>query len=355
MKAVVMLSTSRPGGISQVVRSLCDSRLCANYRVLLLVTHEQGGILGRIAIFLRSLVQFSHLLITSQVALVHAHVAMRGSFWRKSVFLFLAALFGRSTIVHLHGSEFVQFYENECGPMRRTLIRYVFRHASGVIVLSARWRNYIRNVAPAANVVTIHNFIDSDRMRSEIENAEVERSPYMILFLGEIGHRKGIYDLVRALCHVVKRIPEAMLVAAGQGELDKLRQCASDLGVERHIVMPGWVSGEEKTRLLAQAAIYVLPSYNEGLPVSILEAMAAALPVVATPVGGIPDAIRDGEEGFLVSPGSIDELSDRIHRLLSDKGLRQRMGENGRRRLQSEFSSEVAIAAITALYTKCGA
>ncbi len=354
MKSVVMICTT-VGGMAQVTSNLRETDLFAKFRMHLIVTHEQGGVLKRVGIFLRALAEFASLLITARVSLVHAHVAAHGSFWRKSTFLSLARLFRRPTVLHLHGSEFRDFYEKECGAVRRRLIRHILEHASTVIVLSERLQTYIRSIAPAARVLTIHNFVDAKRIESEMARASAERSSKLILFLGDLGRRKGIYDLVRALPQVAEAIPDVQVIAGGKGELENVRRCARDAGVEDHLVLPGFVSGREKMRLLAEAAIYVLPSYNEGVPVSILEAMSAGLPIISTPVGGIPDVIRDGEEGFLVSPGSTDELARRIIQLLGSKELRDRMGKNARRRLQSEFTSEVAVAALTALYQAHGA
>ena len=113
--------------------------------------------------------------------------------------------------------------------------------------------------------------------------------------------------------------------------------------------------GREKVRLLAEAAIYVLPSYNEGVPISILEAMSVGLPIVTTPVGGIPDVIRDGEEGFLVSPGSIDQLVGRIVELLSNENLRKHMGDAAQRRLRTDYSPEGSLSTLMALYESHGA
>lgn len=354
MKSVVMLCTT-VGGMAQVVGNLRETELFTRFPIRLIVTHKQGGVLRRIAIFLRALVEFTCLLLTSRVALAHAHVAAHGSFWRKSTLLSLARLFRIPTVLHLHGSEFRDFYEKECGAIRRGAIRHILEHASTVIVLSEGLHAYVGMVAPAARVVTIYNFIDVRRVQSEIDRIHVERSSNVMLFLGDIGRRKGIYDLINALPQVVRAIPEALLIAGGKGELDDVRRCARDAGVEGHVVLPGYVSGKEKMRLLAESAIYVLPSYNEGVPISILEAMSVGLPTVTTPVGGIPDVIRDGTEGFLVPPGSTDELSRRIIELLGDKQLRERMGESGRRRLHAKFSSEVAVSALTALYQEHGA
>jgi glycosyltransferase involved in cell wall biosynthesis len=353
--SVVMVCTAAAGGMAQVVTTLREAGLFDKFGVRLIVPHDRGSVGLRLKLFVTAFAQFLWLLIASDVKLVHAHVAMRGSFWRKSLFVLLAMLFRKPTLVHLHGSEFVQFYEQECGPLRRAIIRFVLGHASAVIVLSERWRTYIRGQVPRANLVTLHNFIDVDRMRAQLEQIGAARSSDIILFLGAIGKRKGTYDLIRAMPDVVRANPRAKLIIGGTGELEEARQLARDLKMEQHVVFPGWVSGADKTRLLAEAAIYVLPSYNEGLPVSVLEAMAAALPVISTPVGGIPDAIHDGDEGFLIEPGAVADLSRRIVELLNDERLRADMGARALKRTSADFSAGVAVPVIEGLYRRLGA
>jgi glycosyltransferase involved in cell wall biosynthesis len=340
--------------MAEVVKNLRDSELSTAFRTRVIVTHDGGGIGRRIAFFLKALTQLTGLLLASQVALVHLQMAAHGSCWRKSAFLLLAQLFGVPTLLHLHGSEFRDFYEKECGRLRRRLIRYVLESASTVIVLSARWHAYLATITSGARLLTIHSFVNVKRL-SEAERASVPRSSNTILFIGLIGRRKGIYDLVRALPEVIKAMPDARLVAAGTGEIDAVRRCAREAGVDDRVLLPGWVSGVDKLRLLEEAAVYVLPSYNEGVPLSILEAMTVGLPVVATPVGGIPDVLRDGEDGYLVPPGSPNELSRRIIELLNDRGLRERMGESARRRLHAKFSAHIAVPALIALYQEYGA
>jgi glycosyltransferase involved in cell wall biosynthesis len=355
VKSIVMLCTAAPGGMAEVVASLRRSGLFARYPTRLIVTHERTHLAGRLAVALRALAQLAWLLATFRVALVHAHVAMRGSFWRKALFLALARACGVPTVVHLHGSTFVEFYERECGPLRRRLVRRTLEKATAVIALSEHWRAYLARIVPAARVVVVPNMVDAAAVQAGIERSGAARSPGGILFLGEIGKRKGIYDLVCALAQIAAAHPGARLVAGGSGELDQVRRLARELGVEANLELPGWVSGDAKARLLAEAAVYVLPSYNENLPVSILEAMAAGLPVVSTRVGGIPDAVRHGMDGFLIEPGAKEDLAEHVVRLLRDPALRRRLGANGRQRALEQFSPAAVLAPLEQLYSAiCG-
>jgi glycosyltransferase involved in cell wall biosynthesis len=353
MKSAVILGTTVGGGMAEVVKNLRETELFSAFRTRVIITHDGGGVARRIVFCLKALAELTRLLLASKVALVHVQMAAHGSCWRKSAFLLLAQLFSVPTLLHLH-SDFRDFYEKECGPRRRRFIRYVLEHASTVIVLSDRLHTSMATIAPGVRLVTIHNFVNLKRL-SEAERVCVPRSSNTILFMGLIGQRKGIYDLVRALPEVIKAVPEARLVAAGRGEIDAVRRCARERGVDDRVLLPGWVSGFAKLRLLEEAALCVLPSYTEGVPLSILEAMSVGLPVIATPVGGIPDVLRDGEDGYLVPPGSLSELSRRIIELLNNRGLREKMGESARRRLHSKFSPDIAVPALIALYQQYGA
>jgi glycosyltransferase involved in cell wall biosynthesis len=116
----------------------------------------------------------------------------------------------------------------------------------------------------------------------------------------------------------------------------------------------GWVTGENKEALLSTASIFVLPSYYEGLPMSVLEAMAWGVPVITTPVGGIPEVVRHGEEGVIVQPGDIVGLTAALRQLLDDESLRQRLGANGRKRIQHIFSDEVVFPQLEAIWARFG-
>ena len=350
---VVMLGTIAPGGIRQVVDNLREAGLFDRYPVLPLVTHEDTGLLRRSTIFLVALIRLFALLWTRRVALVHAHTAMYGSFWRKTIVTWLARAFGCPVLIHMHGSQFEQFHDG-CGPRRRAIIRRVLQAVEAVVVLSEHGRNVVERVAPGVKAEVIHNFVNAARIRAECASVGVARAPNRILFLGQVGRRKGVHDLLTALTGVIKSVPDARLTAAGSGEIDGLRRLAADLGVESHVEFPGWVDGRDKIRLLAEATVYALPSYNEGMPVSVLEAMAAGLPVISTPVAGIPEIVRDGSEGLLVPPGAPDKLAAAIILLLRDPEVAKMMGEHAMCRIDSRFVASTELLRLERLYQRLG-
>jgi glycosyltransferase involved in cell wall biosynthesis len=170
--------------------------------------------------------------------------------------------------------------------------------------------------------------------------------------MGAIGPAKGVFDLVTAWAEVVKAVPGATLRIGGDGELHKLRERVAELGLNDSVELLGWVKGEDRLKVWAEADLYCLPSYAEGLPVSVLEAMASGLAVVSTAVNGTPDAVVEGETGLLIAPGDVGALRDRLVRLLQGHEERERMGAAGRARVEEVFDGEVLGARLVELWER---
>jgi len=352
MKKIIMVGTSlnTMGGIASVIRVYQAAGLFERYGIAYLATHCDGGIGKKLAIMSHAYLTLVIALLRGQVFLLHVHVASRASFWRKSGFFLLARCFGVPTILHLHGAEFAQFYEKECGALRQRFIRYVFDGASRVVVLSEAWRLWVAGISRNRRIETIFNPV----ILPPAVTPWTERQPGSVLSLGRLGKRKGTYDLLDAGARSGAAVGALKLMLGGDGEVEQARARAVALGTEAQLDLLGWVSGADRERYLGLATVYALPSYNEGLPMSILEAMAAGLPVLSTPVGGIPEAVTDGVEGYLVAPGDIDALAARLQQLLLEPGLASRMGAAARRKVESTFSSDAVLPRVERLYAELG-
>jgi glycosyltransferase involved in cell wall biosynthesis len=350
VKTIVMLGTGMEtmGGISAVVRVYQEAGLLRRYGVRYLATHCDGSRWRKLGAMLRAYAVFAGLLLRGRVGLVHVHLASRASFWRKSGFFLLAMLFRIPAILHLHGGGFAQFYE-QCGPLRRRFVRFVFARSAHVVVLSEGWRQWVRSMCGHPRVEAIYNPV----LLPPACSWEA-RSRGGVLSLGRLGRQKGSFDLLQAAARVMPQVAALELRLGGDGEHDAVRAQAAQLGIAEHVRLLGWVSGEGKRRQLAQARLFALPSYFEGMPMSVLEAMAAGLPVLATSVGGIPEAVADGVEGFLVPPGDVDALAARLAQLLEDEALARRMGEAARRKVESTFSSDAVLPRVERLYCEMG-
>jgi glycosyltransferase involved in cell wall biosynthesis len=276
--------------------------------------------------------------------LVHVHCASRASFWRKAVFMAIAHAARCPVILHLHGGGFARFYEEECGLLQRWLVRRVLARAACVVAVSGRWRNWLAQLQANPNLVCLPNPV-------ALPPAAPPRGPRnVVLFLGRIEAAKGIPELLDAFAGLRPGVPDALLVCAGAGDIEAAARQARRLGLGDSVRFPGWIDGEEKRAWLARAALFVLPSHAEGLPVSLLEALAAGLPVVASAVGGIPDVVHDGVNGFLVAPGDRVALLRAMGRVLNDAQLGAALGAAGRAAMRARFAPGRVLADLERLY-----
>ncbi|GJJ04897.1 polysaccharide biosynthesis protein [Duganella rhizosphaerae] len=338
------------GGIAAVVNVYRAAGLFQRFPIVYLTTHCDGGAGAKLRVLLRSWCQFCGLLLTGQIGLLHVHVSRRASFWRKALFFLPAFLFRVPAVLHLHSGAFHEFYERECGSAGRWLVRLVFDRAAQVIVLSQTWRQWAATITSNPNVHAIYNPV----LMPAAPPDWGKRIAGQTLFFGRLGKNKGSYDLLEAACQLAPRFPQLLLRMGGDGELPQTAARAGELGIAQHVQLLGWVRGADKERALASATLYVLPSYSEGLPMSVLEAMAAGLPVLTTPVGGIPEAVADGVEGFLIAPGDVAALARRWEQLLNDPELARRMGTAARHKIATTFSAEAVLPKVEQLYRTMG-
>ncbi len=340
----VMIGSVARGGMRTVVEAYERDGFLSTQNVRLIHSYREGSFAMRQLVLLRALAAYIWCLLTNRVELVHCHAAMWGSFWRKGLFASIARLFGIPVVLHLHGSEMKLFWAAQ-RPWVQHLIRRHLELASRVVVLSESWKIFIETIAPRAKITVVPNYVCLPRPA-----APQERNDATILFLGLIGPRKGTFDLIRAFAAVRHRHPKARLILGGNGEVAEAARLAADLRIENNVVLAGWVDGEAKVALLRSAPIYALPSYNEGLPMSVLEAMAAGLAVVATRVGGIPELVTDGVDGKLLEPGDLDGLADALLTLIGNSALRTRLAAAGRRRIESHYSDSVVLPRLHRIY-----
>lgn len=310
-KKILVLGTAARGGIQSVIQAYEETGFYANGNMEFIQTHIDGSVGSRL---ITALWAFWHVflnLIYSRVSIIHMHMSMRGSFWRKFILLNMSRVAGVPVIIHLHGSEFSIFYNNSTKIVQR-MVQYLFNTASSIVVLSSSWKEFIRTITNN-NITVIGNYVpDSFNRTLAIE----KRNRNHILFLGEFGKRKGIYDLITAFENVLVNVPDAKLYCGGNGEIEKVLNVIGESEFEGAIHVLGWVSGDEKNTLMHDCSIFVLPSYNEGLPMAIIEALSYSMAVVSTSVGGIPDLVS-ASNGVLVEPGNVEELSNALVGLLT--------------------------------------
>lgn len=334
--ALVMLGpdSGARGGIASVLRVWQDAGLFGGRPVRLLATYVDGSTLHKLGALGLALLRFIGLLLGGQVGAVHAHSASNASFRRKSLFLALARLAGKPYVFHLHGGAFDRYHAG-CSPLEKAWLRRTLRGARIVFVLSDSWAEWLRREVGHPDIRVLPNPVLPARLP-----AGIVREPQTLLFLGRLEADKGVFVLLKALARLRASHPGLRAVLAGEGDQGAVRQAAAAAGVADLIELPGWVAGDAKAGCLARAGVFVLPSRFEGLPMALLEAQAAGLPVVASRVGGIPQVVSEGDNGILHAPDDEADLARALAVLLDDPAGARRMGATGQARVLAGFGIE---------------
>ncbi|AWJ86703.1 glycosyl transferase family 1 (plasmid) [Azospirillum sp. TSH58] len=286
--------------------------------------------------------------VTGKAQLVHIHMAEYGSVLRKGLIVAMASLFRVPVVLHLHGGRFPKHYE-DAKPLSRWAIRHMMEMTSEVVVLGEYWRNWVVTTFPAVRRTTLlHNAVPGPETIPE----RAEDGPVRLLFLGRLIKLKGIDVLLDALASEACRSRSWQLTIAGDGDLETYRAQAKALGLEDRVRFTGWLDQTGCRKELVQAHVLVQPSMFEGLPMSVLEAMANGLTIVATPVGSVGDAIADEETGLLVPPGDRAALAEALARVIDDAELRRRLGQGARRRFERQFDIAVYRERIVEIYRR---
>jgi len=274
---------------------------------------------------------FHRLLWDRDIRIVHIHTAAGRSFPKHLLYARLARLTGRKTVLHCHASRFQVWYEG-LSEGRRRRVREEMGRLDRLVCLSEAWKTYFVSIGmPEEKVCVLRNITPEPPAGLPMR----ETAPLRLLFLGEIGPRKGVFDLLEAM----KGIPEGVRLDIGGNRMEaELRTAIRDGGLDDRVFFHGFVSGEQKRDLLARAHVFVLPSHNEGLPISILEAMSYGCAIISTPVGGIPEVV--GENGVLVPPGDVEAIRSAILSMLPE-GVSGRMGALSREKVKPYYPGAV--------------
>lgn len=335
-------SLDMQGGVASVAKGYVESGLGETCNLTYIDTACDGSKPKKGLRFARALARFRRELPSADV--VHIHTSMRGSFDRKYRLAAMARKAGKHIVLHEHDGEFAALFE-DADDAYRAKVREFFDWADRVIVLSEEWRDYFAaNVCDSAKILVIHNAVALPAVPTDACEHQG------ILFLGRLDARKSPDVLLRAAKALRVRFPEARYVFGGDGNVEKYRALADRLGVADVCNFVGWVTGEDKERLVRKTGVFCLPSRHEGMPMSLLEMMAYGLPCVMTPVGGIPQVIHDGENGYMSPVGDVDALTDRLAELLASPELRGSIGSAARRTIERDFNIDANIRRLTGLY-----
>lgn len=272
------------------------------------------------------------LLFNHDIRIVHIHTASNNSFKRSSYFLNLAKRFSSKVVLHIHGGGFREYYNTN-----PSWILKVLNKADCVLALTDSWKEFFSDQLQLPNVVVVPNIVSNPQIK------EVEHDGRLhLLFLGAIVEQKGIFDLVEVIKeHKAEWDGKLMLHVGGNDEVERLQNFIKDNGLENIIQFEGWVTGDKKISLLNLMDTYILPSYIEGLPISILEALSYGKPVITTPVGGIPEVINE-RNGFLFESGDREAMYKIINDIVSNPTCLKEKAVNAKKSVDNNFPDSIA-------------
>ncbi len=324
------------GGITSVISQLLDHDWKKDGADMKFIpTYIEAGAVKKSLYFVQSYVKILWSLMTFKPDVFHIHMSYKGSFHRKYFIHKLCKKFGKNDIIHLHGSEFKKFYE-ESSDKTKVKIRTLLRECDSMIVLGDEWNKRIKQIESEAKTIVVSNTVKIPQ-----ETVQWNDEGFTVLFLGVLIKRKGVHDLLNSITLLKEReaLNKTKFIIAGSGiEEENLKKQCTELNIADHVEFAGWTAGQKKIDLLKQSQLLVLPSYNEGLPIAILEAISYGIPVVSTRVGDIESAVIDGQNGHLIEAGDVGGLAEAIQKIVINKDIYITMSKFARSLAEDKFS-----------------
>lgn len=341
---VLILATSpmTRGGITSVINAYRQSDMWEDYHCRWIETHRDGSAFVKLVYFVLGL--FQYVLFLPFYDIVHIHVSEPPSALRKCFFMPVAKLLRKKTIVHFHSFS----PETTVKGNRAYLYSYLFGKADVVIALSPYWKREISSALTQIEETKIKVLYNPCTCEMY---PEVYQKKKNILFAGAIIARKGYEDLLRAFAPIVRNHSDWNLVIAGDGELSKAKAIAREVEITDNVKFVGWIRDKEKDRAFKEASIFCLPSYAEGFPMAVLDAWAYGLPVIATPVGGLPDIAVDNKNIILFPVGDVKALNYSLSILIDDDDLRRSVSDEGLHLAKTVFNQSNIANQLGQLYT----
>ena len=325
--------TKSKGGMATVISEISgDKKLCEKYNIDIYESYIDGGIITRTVYCVYAFVVFW--LTKKNYDVYHIHMASRGSTFRKGFYVRTAKKWKKKVIIHVHGAQYMEFYSEQSYRNKKKVIK-ILQSAHMLIALSDSWKKKFEKEFGLINCVSLPNGINTNEFVDTICNMEENRN--FFLFMGRLGERKGAYDLVNAVEIAAKQIPNIKLFMAGDGEITRIKAEISQKGLNNYIEVVGWVDLNKKKELLKKVSTVVLPSYNEGLPMSVLEGMASGKAIISTTVGAIPEVVTE-DNGILIKPGDVSALANALVKCCSDVELISHMGVANMKKIRQKFS-----------------
>ncbi len=346
-KRVLMVGPDRGvhGGISAIVNNYYEAGLDKKVDLKYIGTMKEGS-RGK-KFLVAAAAYFKFLCSLSWCDVVHVNASSDSSIMRKSFFIRAAYRRNKKIVLHQHGGDFKNYFENQISDKRRAYLKSILDMADVMLVLTPSWKEYFSNLTDSGKIKVFPNCVAVKRDISFAEGEDSGRDMNKLLFLGRICKDKGIDELLDAVTEIGRENKDVKLYIGGIYEEESYRKRIEGNDLVKFL---GWIAGEEKEKYLRECGIFVLPSYYEGFPVSVLEAMAGGCVVVASEVGGIPDVVTDGETGVLVPPKDPEMLKNAVLKVMNDKTLADKLRVSAFKKVEENYSSSASVERLVNIY-----
>jgi glycosyltransferase involved in cell wall biosynthesis len=342
----------RQGGIGRLMQYVTDAWRRGPSPPPVCLIDSRGPHVGWTPLYLpRALLQILWLVSTRPVRLLHVNVSGGSSLVRKAAITALAGVLGVPVFLHFHPSpSFDGTFRRLPAPLKR-IITAMFRRARCSIALGIEFRRYMVEILGTDPNRTVVLYNAAPPM-AERPAAAHEKGLSDLLFLGDIAEMKGVPELLSALACEPLRGRNWHLHLGGRGKIDEYRHRADELGIAERVTFHGWLTRSQVADRLARAGMLLLPSYAEGLPIAVLEALGSKVPVITTPVGAMAELLVDGDSALIVPPGDVPALAQAILRLIDDTGLQRHLAEGGRRLFDERLSIDAYARSLSEIYDR---
>lgn len=334
------------GGMATMMSEMKKSRVLENENLDFYSSYIDGCFIIRLVYCVFSFVRF--IFIKKNYDIFHIHSASYGSFFRKKRYIDYLKKRNKKIIIHIHGAEFLVFF-NKLSKNNKEKVIQTLKKTDVVVALSDGWKFEFEKNFGLTNCVSIPNGINVNLYENCKCDAVKNRKSF--ISLGRLGERKGTYLLIEAVKKILPECPNIKLFLAGDGEIEKVKEIIKINNLLDNIFVLGWIDIEKKKEYLSKSSTLILPSYNEGLPMAILEAMASSKIIISTDVGAISNIVSE-DNGFLIKAGDLDSLSNSIKLIYNNECDCQQKSENSFNLVSSKYDIMIIHKKISDLYKK---
>jgi glycosyltransferase involved in cell wall biosynthesis len=352
------------GGIATYCQSLLNSSLPEQVDLLFVETSSQKRTLSQTGSLsfsnliwaLEDCIRFAKAVIKHRPQVTHIATAFGLSFVKHSVCVIIARLAGSRVLLHHHCSIVAMYMDRPW--WWKWYVRQIIRLTNGVIALSKEWQQ-LTTIIPGCKVYDLPNAIDLSAYRAiaqKRKDGEKNPLPLKVLYLGYLGRNKGTFELLDAAKEIAAKETPIFFDLVGEelsgGEKEELKQKIIQDGLDNIVTLHPPVAGDAKNDFFQKADIFAYPSYSEGMPMAVIEAMACGLPIIATRVGGLPDLVSDGINGILVDAGNPGQIASALELLSANSEMRLSMGAESSQTAGDKFDMEKLVPRLVSIYQK---